>query len=116
MEGNSKGMAIAALVCGILGIIGGFIPGVSYFTLVLAIVGIVLGVIARKKGGEGKGMATAGMVCGIVGVSLTVLAIICVACTAAAIGGAANDIMNSANDIMNSANDMINSTVISLFL
>ena len=59
-------MAIAALVCGILGIVGGFIPVVNYFTLVLAILGIVFGVKARKQSAEAQdgkqGMATAGLV------------------------------------------------------
>ena len=41
---DGKNMSTAALVCGILGIVGSFIPYVSYFTLVLAIIAIVLGV------------------------------------------------------------------------
>lgn len=87
-------MAIGALVCGILSLIGGFIPVVNYFTLVLAIVGIVLGVKARKdlaEQGLPTGMATAGMVLSIVSLSLTVLVIIasvaCVACFASSVGG-----------------------------
>ena len=45
MQNNTgKNFSIAALVCGILGIVGSFIPIVSYFTLVLAILGIVFGV------------------------------------------------------------------------
>lgn len=40
---DNKGLAIAALVCGILGIIGSYIPVVQYFTFVLAILGIVFG-------------------------------------------------------------------------
>ena len=71
-------MAIAALVCGILGIVGGFIPVVNYFTLVLAILGIVFGVKARKQSAEAQdgkqGMATAGLVCGIVGQPSALLA------------------------------------------
>ncbi len=45
---NAKNYSIAALVCGILGIIGSFIPVVCYFTFVLAILGIVFGVKGRK--------------------------------------------------------------------
>ena len=45
---NAKGYSIAALVCGILGIVGSFIPWVCYFTFVLAILGIVFGVKGRK--------------------------------------------------------------------
>lgn len=45
---DAKNISIAALVCGILGIVGSFIPVVQYFTLVLAILGIVFGVKGRK--------------------------------------------------------------------
>ena len=57
---NSKGISIAALVCGILGIVGSFIPVVQYFTLVLAIVGIVLGAIGMKKAQEAVEFAIGG--------------------------------------------------------
>lgn len=46
---DSKGMSIAALVLGILGIVGAWIPVVKYFTLVCAILGIIFGVKARQK-------------------------------------------------------------------
>lgn len=45
---SGNGLGVAALVCGILGIVGSFIPIVCYFTLVLAILGTAfsaLGVI-----------------------------------------------------------------------
>ena len=56
---GSNGMSVAALVCGILGIVGSFIPYVSYVTLPLAILGIIFGVLGRKKS-TNKGLATAG--------------------------------------------------------
>lgn len=86
---NGKGMSIAALVCGILGIVGSFIPVVTYFTFILAILGIVFGAKGNKiakETGEGKGMATAGLVLGIIGTAFGVLGILCVACSAALIG------------------------------
>jgi hypothetical protein len=66
---QSDGGAVAALVCGIVGVLC-FIP---------AIVAIVLGATARgridRSNGQlrGRGMATAGMVLGIVWVGLSVL-------------------------------------------
>lgn len=78
----SNGMSIAALVCGILGIIGSFIPVVCYFTLVLAILGIVFGAKGMKNAkitNTGKGLAVAGLVLGIVGTSFAVIGVICVA-------------------------------------
>ena len=86
VKDNSKAFSITALVLGILSIVGGFIPYVSYCTLVFGIVGIVFGVKGRKTSPAGKtGMATAGLVCAIVGTALSVLGIICVlACYGAA--------------------------------
>ena len=94
MQNNTgKNFSIAALVCGILGIVGSFIPIVSYFTLVLAILGIVFGVKGRKLATpETKGLATAGFVLGIIGVCFAVIGVICAICAVgmlAAMGAAA---------------------------
>ncbi len=88
-QGNSsKGLSIAALVCGILGLIGGWIPIVCYFTFVLAIIGIVLGARGMKiasETGEGKGLATAGLVLGIIGTVIGGIGLICTICLSAAV-------------------------------
>ena len=90
MENNSgKNMSIAALVCGILGIIGSAIPVISYFTFVLAILGIVFGVKGRKQSaaaGEPTGLATAGFILGIIGTVTGSLGILCVLCAGGALG------------------------------
>lgn len=91
-SGNGKGMSIAALVCGILGIVGSFIPVICYFTFVLAILGIVFGAKGQKiaaSTGEGKGMATAGLVLGIIGTALGALGVLCAACAACSLGALA---------------------------
>ena len=80
---QKNSMSIAALVCGILGIVGSFIPIVCYFTLILAILGIVFGVKGMKiakMNGVGKGLAIAGLVCGIVGTVFGAIGVICVIC------------------------------------
>lgn len=85
---QTKNTSIGALVCGILGLVGGWIPVVQYFTLVLSIVAIVLGSKAQKAAkaaGEPTGMATAGLVMGIIGVSFTALMIVCATCLAGAV-------------------------------
>ncbi|MBE6946213.1 MAG: DUF4190 domain-containing protein [Ruminococcaceae bacterium] len=90
---QTKNKSIAALVCGILGLVGGWIPVVCYFTLVLSIVAIVLGAKAQKQAkalGEPTGMATGGLVTGIIGVVLAVLSIVCVACAAGIAAAGAN--------------------------
>ncbi len=79
---DGNGLSIAALVCGILGIVGSWIPGVRYFTTVFAILGLVFGFKGRKLSiaayGKPSGMATAGFVLGIIGCAFAVLGIICV--------------------------------------
>lgn len=64
-----NGFAIAGMICGIAGIVlccYGFIP---------AILGIVFGVVAKKKGNT-SGMATAGVVCGAIGLALAIVIIL----------------------------------------
>ncbi len=84
---DGKGMSIAALVLGILGIIGAWIPVVKYFTLVCAVLGIIFGVKARQKAaaaGVPTGLATAGFVLGIIGTACEVIGIICTIAAGAA--------------------------------
>lgn len=75
-----KGPSVAALVLGILGVVGAFIPGVKYVTLVLSILGIIFGVVGQKKAkevGATSGLATAGLVCGIIGTAFSAVGVIC---------------------------------------
>ena len=74
-------MAVASLVLGILAIVFSFAGvGVQWIGGIIGIVGIILGVVA-KKDPEKKGMATAGLVCSIIGTVLCILIYIaCVAC------------------------------------
>ena len=93
VKNNFKAFSITALVTGILSIVGGWIPVVNYFTLVLGIVGIVFGVKGRKTAPAGQtGMATAGFVCAIIGTALNVIGILCVICAAAAVSSVASQI------------------------
>jgi len=75
--GSSPGSG--ALICGLLGLFGGLIPVVQWFTFILSILAIVFGSSAKKKAkqtGQPTGMATAGMVLGIIDVILTILGIL----------------------------------------
>lgn len=78
-NGNeSNGMAIASLILGIISILFNFI-GYSWIGLILGIVGIILGVNAKKK--NPSSMASAGLVLSIIGTALcAVVFIACVAC------------------------------------
>lgn len=79
----SNGMGTAALVLGIIAVV------MSWYwvaALPLGIVGIVLGVLGRKKAARGeatnRGAATAGMVLGIVGIVLAAVFIAVIAAAA----------------------------------
>ena len=94
---SSNGLSIAALVCGILGIVGGFIPVVKYFTLVLAILGIVFGVKGQKQAKEyavSTGLATAGLVCGIVGAAFSAVGVLCALACVGSASSMASDLNN----------------------
>ncbi len=84
---DGHGFSVAALVLGILGIVGGYIPVVCYFTTVCAVLGLIFGIKGRKMSvaatGKASGLATAGMVLGIIGTAFAALGLICtLACTA----------------------------------
>ena len=58
---NGKGFAIGSLVCGIVGIITCAVPALA---IVLGILAIIFGNLAKKKLPDGQaGMATAGLLC-----------------------------------------------------
>ncbi|MDC3032165.1 DUF4190 domain-containing protein [Bacteroidota bacterium] len=63
VAGGGKGMSVAALVCGIVGL---FFGG-----LILGPLAIVFGAIGMKR--DGRGMAIAGLVCGIVATLFSLL-------------------------------------------
>lgn len=72
---QGQGSSIAAMVCGILGIVFCWCYGIV--GLILSIVALVLyGRAKRLDGGLPSGMAKAGMICGIIGVILSTIALI----------------------------------------
>lgn len=71
---KGQGLGIAALVCGVLSILGFCCcPPVC---IVFAILGIVFGVIKLRQGGQGKELAIAGIVTGVIGLILVIAIII----------------------------------------
>jgi len=83
MENNAvdnpgKGLGIASMILGIAGLIP-FSP--------LAIVGLILGIVSKKKSSEvgaSAGMATAGIICSIIGIIFSIIITSCVICLIAA--------------------------------
>lgn len=72
-EPKSNGLAVAALVIGILSIIFAFTA--VWLGLILGIVGVVLGANARKK--HQTSMATAGFVCSLLGLIFSAVMLVC---------------------------------------
>jgi hypothetical protein len=74
-QGN--GLAVTALVLGIISIVFSWVP---FFDWVLAILAIIFGAVgisaANKRGGVGKGMAVAGLILGLITVVLGVIFVI----------------------------------------
>jgi hypothetical protein len=58
-------MGIAALVLSIVGLVLCWIPFVGWLGVVLALVGLILGIVALKKGKKGLGIAA--IIIGVVG-------------------------------------------------
>jgi hypothetical protein len=79
-EPKNSGKAIASLVTGLVGLL----TICCGFFVISSVVGIVMGILARKdirqSGGQlkGEGMAMAGLITGAVGVALLILSIILV--------------------------------------
>lgn len=81
-----KGKAIAALVLGIISLVLAWFGYAAIVSIVLSIIGIILGVGARKEltADQGRGLATAGMVCSIIALVLSAIVFIsCTLCVAA---------------------------------
>lgn len=74
-----NGLAIAAMVCGIVACVIGWLPFVAFGGIVLAVLALCFGVIALRRarlGGRGRGMAIAGIATGAGGVALSVVGIV----------------------------------------
>lgn len=90
---DGKGMSIAAMILGIVGIVSFFISFTIFagpVGFVCAILGIIFGVKGRKKStmayGRPSGAATAGLVLGIIGVAFASIGLLCGICVCAGLG------------------------------
>jgi len=87
MEQKSNGKAIGSLVLGIISLVFIFTGYGTLMGIVAGVVGLILGINARKE--SPSGMATAGIVLSIIGLGLCVITFVaCVLCvgTLASIG------------------------------
>lgn len=96
MQNNGKGLSIAGLVLGIIATVLAWFYLVNIAALVCGIVGIILAVMGKKKAvaaGAPTGIGTAGLVLSIIGTCLAAIGFVsctlCIACAAGAADAAA---------------------------
>lgn len=75
---KSKGLGIAAMICGIVGLLLLFVPLIQFASIILCPLAIILGIIAAKKR-EGRGQGIAGIITGTIGVLLIAAGVIFIA-------------------------------------
>jgi hypothetical protein len=95
-EKKTNGLGIAALIIGILALVGAFIPFLNYGSGFIAFIGLVLGVIAIFLKGRSKGAAIAGAVISFVALILSIiLAIVYTAGFAASVSSSYEEVQAS---------------------
>ena len=103
--GPSKGLPIAGMVLGIVGLLFSFAGCTALLGLILCLVGVILSAIGMKKcndgTADGKGMAIAGLATSGVGILISIIVMVTVA---SAINKFSND-MDRAMDDYNDAMD-----------
>jgi hypothetical protein len=82
VERRGSGMAVAALVCGIIGAVIALIPILGIFGIILGLLGLIFGLVgwskARKGQAGGKGMAIAGAILGALAIVLGIVGLMIV--------------------------------------
>ncbi|MBD5787778.1 DUF4190 and DUF4352 domain-containing protein [Cellulosimicrobium terreum] len=105
---TTNALAITGFVLALIGVLGCWIPGVNIVTALLAVAGLVLGIVGLaqvKKGKSGKGFAISAIIIAVIAVLGTILTWVLLAVWAnsvsdnyeAATGGASDEIV--ANDL-----------------
>jgi hypothetical protein len=77
--GRGNGMAVAAMVCGIVAVATSWIPLFGILGLISGIVGLALGITAlgrSRRTGQRRGQAIAGIVTGSVGIALGIAGLV----------------------------------------
>ena len=70
---TGNGLGLAALIIGVVALIGAFIPFVNFVSGFLAFVGLVLGIIALFLKNKSKGLAIAGTVLSLIAMILSII-------------------------------------------
>ncbi len=107
MPQGKKGLAIAAMVLGIVSCVLAWFYGINAIALVTGIVGLILAILAMKSYkdlGQKNGIATAGLVLSIIGTVLAAIGFfactVCVCCAAKSVTGmSVSELNNLANQL-----------------
>lgn len=72
---RQNGLAIAALVTGIIALLLSWLPGINLISIVLGLVAVITGVLGLRAApaNGGRGLAIAGLVTGVLGLLLAIL-------------------------------------------
>ncbi|MGO4105039.1 MmpS family transport accessory protein [Leifsonia sp. YAF41] len=90
---TGNGLGVAALIIGIIALVGAFIPFLNYGTGFIAFIGLVLGIIGLVRKGKKKGVAIAGTI--ISGLALILSIVMAMVYTAAFAAGVSASIDES---------------------
>lgn len=74
-----SGLAIGSMICGILAVLGGCLSCMPLFAvlqLLVAVAGLVMGIINNKKQLGGKGMAIAGIICSGIAIAFAIICLV----------------------------------------
>ena len=96
-----KGMGVAALVLGILGVVCSFIPCFGIFAICFGVLAIIFGAIGlsqAKKGNGSQGMPRAGLILGIISFAFAILYWVLVVAAVAEGAAEVNDALNELNN------------------
>lgn len=78
-QNRTNGLAVAALVVGIIAVLLSFIPLINIGAIVLGIVAVVLGILGLRKRFGGKGMSITGIVLGALSILISTIVLIATA-------------------------------------
>lgn len=74
--GTSKALGLTSLILGIAGIVGLFIPFINFITLAGAVVGLILGILSRRREPGAKGLALTGIILSAIALVLGLIFIV----------------------------------------
>jgi len=108
----TNGFAVAGLTCGIVGVVLALTPFTFFVAWILAIPGIVFGILGRKRVDANpslgrKGLATAGLILGIITIVLTILWAVFITLAVFEVNQGFNDAFETFDTCVENPNDPI---------